>query len=90
MRLWSSSIRNSLNCPYTKRYIHDIRRKKAHILSNAEEKIMAAAGEMAQAPDEIYGLLNNADMTFPDITDSNGKQLHVTHGSFIPLLQILM
>ncbi len=70
-----------------KRYIHDIRRKKAHILSNAEEKIMAAAGEMAQAPDEIYGLLNNADMTFPDITDSNGKQLHVTHGSFIPLLQ---
>lgn len=57
-----------------KRYIHDIRRKKAHILSNAEEKIMAAAGEMAQAPDEIYGLLNNADMTFPDITDSNGKQ----------------
>lgn len=69
-----------------KRYINDIRRKKAHILSNAEEKIMAAAGEMAQAPDEIYGLLNNADMTFADVTDSKGNKLPVTHGSFIPLL----
>lgn len=69
-----------------KRFINDIRRKKAHILSNAEEKILAAAGEMAQAPGEIYGLLNNADMTFPDITDAKGNKLPVTHGSFIPLL----
>ena len=61
-----------------KRFINDIRRKKAHILSNAEE--------MAQAPGEIYGLLNNADMTFPDITDAKGNKLPVTHGSFIPLL----
>ena len=69
-----------------KRYINDIRRKKAHILSNAEEKILAAAGEMAQAPGEIYSLLNNADMTFPDVTDAKGTKLPVTHGSFIPLL----
>lgn len=68
------------------RYIHNIRRKKAHILSNAEEKILAAAGEMAQAPGEIYGLLNNADMTFPDVQDAKGNTLQVTHGSFIPLL----
>lgn len=69
-----------------KRYINDIRRKKAHILSNAEEKIMAAAGEMAQAPGEINGLLNNADMTFADVADASGNKLQVTHGSFIPLL----
>ena len=43
-----------------KRWIDKIRKQKDHILSEAEEKIMAAASEMAQAPGEVYGLLNNA------------------------------
>jgi oligoendopeptidase F len=69
-----------------KRYLNDIRRKKSHILSNSEEKILAAAQEMANAPDDIYGLLNNADMTFSTITDIEGNRLPVTHASFIPLM----
>lgn len=73
-------------CPY-QRYLNDIRRKKAHILSNAEEKILAAAGDLAQAPDDIFGLLNNADLTFDSVTDIEGNRLSVTHASFIPLLQ---
>lgn len=73
-------------CPY-QRYLNDIRRKKAHILSNAEEKILAAAGDLAQAPDDIFGLLNNADLTFDSVTDIEGNHLSVTHASFIPLLQ---
>lgn len=68
------------------RYLADIRRKKAHILSNDEERIMAAAGELMQAPGDINGLLNNADMTFPDVTDKEGQKLPVTHASFIPLM----
>lgn len=70
-----------------KRYINDIRRKREHILSNEEEKILAAAGELAQAPDDIYGLLNNADMTFDSISDIEGNIYPVTHSTFIPLLQ---
>ncbi len=73
-------------CTY-QRYLNDIRRKKAHILSNAEEKILAAAGDLAQAPDDIFGLLNNADLTFDSVTDIEGNRLSVTHASFIPLLQ---
>ena len=68
------------------RCLNDIRRKKAHILSNAEEKILAAAGDLAQAPDDIFGLLNDADMTFDSVTDIEGNRLAVTHASFIPLL----
>ena len=78
--------RTETNLNVYKRYINDIRRKKAHILSNAEEKILAAAGDLAQAPDDIYGLLNNADMTFESVTDVEGNRLAVTHASFIPLL----
>lgn len=68
------------------RYLNDIRRKKAHILSNAEEKILAAAGDLAQAPDDIFGLLNDADMTFDSVSDIEGNRYPVTHATFISLL----
>lgn len=69
-----------------KRYLDDIRRKKAHILSNAEEKILAAAGDLAQSPDDIFGLLNDADMTFDSVSDIEGNRYPVTHATFISLL----
>lgn len=69
-----------------RRYLNDILRKKAHILSDAEEKILAAAGDLAQSPDDIFGLLNDADMTFESVTDIEGNRLPVTHASFISLL----
>lgn len=69
-----------------KRYLGDIRRKKAHILSNTEEKILAAAQDLAQAPDDIFGLLNDADMTFDSVSDIEGNRYPVTHATFISLL----
>lgn len=69
------------------RELADLRRCKDHILSPAEEKLLAAAGEMANAPADAYGMLNNADMVFPSITGADGEELEVTHGSFIPLMQ---
>lgn len=69
-----------------RRYLNDILRKKAHILSDAEEKILAAAGDLAQAPDDIYSLLNNADMTFDSVTDIEGNRYPVTHASYIRLM----
>lgn len=69
-----------------KRYLDDIRRKKTHILSNAEEKILAAAGDLAQSPDDIFGLLNDADMTFDSVSDIEGNRYPVTHATFILLL----
>ena len=47
-----------------RRYLTNLRRMKEHTLSPAEEKLLAAAGEMAQAPDTIYGFLADADLTF--------------------------
>lgn len=70
-----------------KRYINDILRLKEHVLSPAEEKLLAAAGEIAQSPDLIGGAFRNSDITFPDAVDSNGEKHEVTSGSFIPLMQ---
>lgn len=70
-----------------RRCLNDILRKKAHILSDAEERILAAAGDLAQSPDDIFSLLNDADMTYDSVTDIEGNRLPVTHASFIPLMQ---
>ncbi|MBR5569625.1 MAG: oligoendopeptidase F [Oscillospiraceae bacterium] len=74
------------NCPGLdryRRYLTDMRRRKEHVLSPAEEKLLASAGEMGQAPDNIYGMFANADLTFADALDSEGKSHPVTQGTFI-------
>lgn len=63
-----------------------IRNKRAHILSDAEEKLLAAAGEMSQAPDSVYSVFADADLKFPAATDKDGNSHPVTHGTYIPLM----
>ena len=66
-----------------RRYLNNTRRRKEHILSPAEEKLLAAAGEMANAPDSIYGMFADADMKFPDAVDSEGKAHPLSQGTFV-------
>lgn len=68
-----------------RRYLTNLRRRRAHTLSAAEEKLLAAAGEMAQAPDTIYGALTDADMKFPDAVDAEGNPHPLTQGTFVSL-----
>ena len=63
------------------------RRRRAHILSEAEERIMALTGEMSGSPDNIFSMFNDADLKFPDAVDKDGNAHQVTHGSYIPLVQ---
>ena len=67
-----------------RRYLTDLRRRKEHVLSPAEEKLLAAAGEMAQAPDNIYGMFADADIAFPDAMDADGNPHQLTQGTFVP------
>ena len=66
--------------------IDRVRRRKAHILSEAEERIMALTGEMTGSPDNIFSMFNDADLKFPDAVDKDGNAHQVTHGSYIPLM----
>lgn len=70
-----------------KRSIGELRRSREHILSPELEKVLADAGEMAQTPDTVFSMLNDADLTFPSIKNAKGEEVEVTHGSFIPLMQ---
>lgn len=66
-----------------RRYLWNIRRRKEHVLSPAEEKLLAAAGEMANAPDTIYSLFADADVTFADAVDSEGNKHPLSQGTFV-------
>ncbi|QUH21187.1 oligoendopeptidase F [Alkaliphilus sp. B6464] len=68
-------------------YLSEILRNKEHVLSIEEEQIIAQAGEIAHASQDIFTMLNNADMKFPTILDENGEEVEVTHGNFIQLLE---
>ena len=68
-----------------RRYLTDARRRKAHTLSAAEEKLLASAGEMAQAPDAIFGAFGYADLTFPTAVDSEGQEHPLSQGTFVSL-----
>ena len=68
-----------------RRYLTNMRRRKAHTLSAAEEKILAAAGEVTGAPSGIYGMFANADMTFPNAVDSQGNEHPLAQGNFVSL-----
>ena len=70
-----------------RRYLTDLRRMKEHTLSAAEERLLAAAAEMAGAPQSIFSAFSNADLTFPDAVDSEGKSHTLTKGSLINLLK---
>ena len=67
-----------------RRYLTDLRRRKEHVLSPAEERLLASAGEMSQAPDTIYGMFADADLTFPDAIDADGKAHPLSQGTFVP------
>ena len=68
-----------------RRYLTNLRRKMSHTLSASEEKLLAAAGEMAQTPDTIYGALVDADLTFRDAVDGQGNAHPLTQGTFVQL-----
>ncbi len=68
-----------------RRYLTDLRRLKDHVLSANEEKLLAAAGEMAQAPSNAFEMFTYADLKFPAAVDSEGKEHPLSSATFTTL-----
>ena len=65
--------------------IREIRRLKEHTLSKEMEQLLASAGEMAQTASNGFGMLANADLKFPSVIDSEGNEIQLSNGRFVPL-----
>ena len=61
-----------------RRYFTIIQDRREHTLSDSEEKLLAGVGELAQAPDDIFSKLADADLTFPDAVDGKGEKHALT------------
>ncbi len=68
-------------------FIRDTLRKKAHILTKPEENILAQMGEITSSTDDIFTMLNNADIKFGTITDEEGDEVELTHGNYITFME---
>lgn len=67
--------------------IRDILREKVHVLTRAEENILAQMGEITGATNDIFTMLNNADIKFGKITDEDGDEVELTHGNYITFME---
>ena len=68
-----------------RRYLTNMRRRKAHTLSAAEEKLLASAGEVSGAASSVYNMFANADMKYADAVDAEGKKHPLFQGNFVSL-----
>jgi len=62
--------------------LHDLNRKRAHIRSAEIEAILAAAGEMADAPGSVFTMIDNADLKLPTIKNETGEEVELTKGNY--------
>lgn len=62
-------------------------RMKKHVLSAEEEGILAKLSAVTHAPDTIFSMLNDADMSFGEITGEDGESFELTHGNYIHAME---
>ncbi len=67
--------------------IAEIQRLRGHSLSAEMEKLLAMTSEMSQTPEQVFAVMNSADIRFPEITDENGEKVRLTHGNYVLFLQ---
>ena len=58
---------------------------KPHVLSKESENILAMGGQMYGGYRDIFSMINNADMPFPEI-EVGGEKVKITHGMYGVLL----
>ncbi|KRM19218.1 oligoendopeptidase F [Ligilactobacillus hayakitensis DSM 18933 = JCM 14209] len=71
----------------TKHFIDGLLLMKAHTLDAQKEEMLASASEIFQTSENVFEILNNADLKFPIVEDEEGKQIQLSHGTYATLIQ---
>lgn len=67
--------------------LDDLNRQRPHVRSAEIEAVLAAVGEISDAPDTIFSMINNADIQLPAIKDEQGKEVKLTHGNYLTYMR---
>jgi oligoendopeptidase F len=57
-------------------------RYKKHVLSKEKEEVLSELGESLSVPSNVFGMINNADIAFGEVTTDNGKKIELTRGMY--------
>ena len=63
-------------------FIDGLLRQKAHALPKEQEKLVAMMGQLAGAPNNIFSMLTDVDMKFPDVVTADGEHHTLTEGTY--------
>ncbi|MBR2439452.1 MAG: oligoendopeptidase F [Lentisphaeria bacterium] len=72
---------------FYRRTLKEIGRDRKHTLSEAEERVLELSGDAFQTPEKTFSALNDADLVFPMIKDEKGKDIRLSHGNYIKMLE---
>lgn len=67
--------------------ILDAFRKKAHVLDEKGERLLALAGRTSAAPAAIYGELSTSDIVWPTLKRDDGSEIVLSPGNYAALLE---
>jgi oligoendopeptidase F len=62
-------------------------RYKAHVLSKEQEELLSQLGEALSVPGHTFGMINNADIKFGEVTGENGEKVELTRGMYAKLIE---
>jgi len=68
-------------------FLDNLTRRKAHILSPAEEAILAKTGTFSNTAEDIFAMINDADMVYGEIEDNEGNTVTLTKGLYSKLME---
>lgn len=60
---------------------------KKHVLSKEKEEILSELGESLSVPSQVFGMINNADIKFGEVTDDDGNKIELTRGMYSKLIE---
>lgn len=70
-----------------KQALEELNSLRPHVLPAEQESLLAQMSEVSRASSETFGMLNNADLEFPEIEDESGEKVQITHGNYIRFLE---
>ena len=68
-------------------YLDEVTRSRPHIRSTEVEQVLAGMLEIAQAPERVFDMIDNADLRLPKLTDAEGNEAQLSIGNYLLFLQ---
>lgn len=83
----TSYIAEEEGLKYFEEDLYESFRYKTHVLTKEQEEVLSQLGEALSAPSTTFGMINNADIKFGDVTNNNGEKVTLTRGMYSKLIE---